>query len=62
MTNSVLILLMVVGLGVSMAPVAGGAAAQGDDKHPIVVLDTTAGEITLELDAEKAPVTVENFL
>ncbi len=39
-----------------------GAAAPGDAKHPIVVLDTTAGEIVLQLDAEKAPKTVANFL
>jgi peptidyl-prolyl cis-trans isomerase A (cyclophilin A) len=32
-----------------------------EDK-PIVVLDTTAGLITIELDPAKAPITVENFL
>jgi len=31
-------------------------------KNPVVRLETTMGDITLELDAEKAPVTVENFL
>jgi peptidyl-prolyl cis-trans isomerase B (cyclophilin B) len=31
-------------------------------KHPMVKLHTTLGVITLELDAEKAPVTVKNFL
>ncbi len=30
--------------------------------NPLVVLDTSMGEITLELDREKAPITVENFL
>jgi peptidyl-prolyl cis-trans isomerase A (cyclophilin A) len=30
--------------------------------HPVVVLDTTAGLITLELDRVKAPISVENFL
>jgi cyclophilin family peptidyl-prolyl cis-trans isomerase len=38
------------------------SAAQAEDKHPIVVLDTSLGPITLELDREKAPITVENFL
>ncbi len=33
-----------------------------DDLHPVVVLETTAGSIKLELDAEKAPQTVDNFL
>jgi len=32
------------------------------DPHPQVRLTTTMGEITVELDREKAPVTVENFL
>lgn len=30
--------------------------------RPVVVLKTSLGDIRLELDAEKAPVTVENFL
>lgn len=33
-----------------------------DSNHPIVVLTTNFGDITLELDAEKAPKTVENFV
>jgi len=46
---------------------AGGAAAQGgesaqDTLHPIVALDTSLGKITVQLDAEKAPLTVDNFL
>ena len=31
-------------------------------KHPMVKLTTNFGAITLELDAEKAPITVANFL
>jgi cyclophilin family peptidyl-prolyl cis-trans isomerase len=31
-------------------------------KNPIVVIETSEGDITLELNAEKAPATVENFL
>jgi cyclophilin family peptidyl-prolyl cis-trans isomerase len=30
--------------------------------HPVVLVETTMGNITLELDAEKAPLTVDNFL
>ena len=41
-----------------MAMMASGATAP----PPRVVLDTTAGEIVIELDAAKAPETVENFL
>jgi peptidyl-prolyl cis-trans isomerase A (cyclophilin A) len=37
-------------------------ARGADDDHPVVVLDTTVGPITVELDRAKAPVTVDNFL
>jgi peptidyl-prolyl cis-trans isomerase A (cyclophilin A) len=37
-------------------------SAQNDDKHPVVVLDTSFGPISIELDQEKAPITAENFL
>lgn len=33
-----------------------------DTKHPVVVIKSNMGVIEIELDAEKAPVTVENFL
>jgi len=32
------------------------------DKNPMVTLKTNLGDITLELDAEKAPISVKNFL
>ncbi len=38
------------------------ASAAGPADHPVVVLDTTFGPITIELDREKAPITVDNFL
>src|SRR6478672_9009095 len=31
-------------------------------KNPVVLIKTTAGDIKVELDAEKAPNTVKNFL
>lgn len=37
------------------------ATAAPDDK-PVVILDTTLGPITIELDRAKAPITVDNFL
>ncbi len=61
MSNS-LILILVLTLGAGVALGEGPVATQVDDKHPVVVLDTTAGEITIELDREKAPITVDNFL
>ncbi len=33
-----------------------------DRDHPVVVIDTSLGPITVRLDAQKAPLTVENFL
>lgn len=33
-----------------------------DHLHPIVALDTSLGKITVQLDAEKSPLTVDNFL
>jgi peptidyl-prolyl cis-trans isomerase A (cyclophilin A) len=33
-----------------------------DAKNPRVVIDTSLGKITIELNAEKAPITVKNFL
>src|SRR4051794_34537233 len=53
---------IVVGLGISASVSIHAAAAQGQDKHPAVVLETSVGNITIELDRERAPITVENFL
>ncbi|RMF99146.1 MAG: peptidyl-prolyl cis-trans isomerase [Gammaproteobacteria bacterium] len=39
---------------------SGGAALA--DRYPQVRIETTAGAFTVELDAERAPKTVENFL
>lgn len=53
-------LLALVGLsaGLALAQAPTGKAAPA----PRVVLSTSAGDITLELDAERAPKTVANFL
>ena len=37
-------------------------SAQDDDKKPVVVIDTSMGKITIELDQGEAPITVANFL
>ncbi len=50
--------LMVVGV-VAAASMPGTAALQ---QNPTVVIDTSMGKITAELFADKAPVTVKNFL
>lgn len=40
---------------------AATTAVAADDK-PVVVLDTSMGPITIELDRARAPITVDNFL
>jgi peptidyl-prolyl cis-trans isomerase A (cyclophilin A) len=49
-----------VGAFAIIAASAATAAAQG--KNPVVVIATSLGDITVELDAAKAPLSVENFL
>jgi cyclophilin family peptidyl-prolyl cis-trans isomerase len=43
-----------------LALLAGPACAA--DKNPVVVMETSMGTIKIELNAEKAPITVQNFL
>jgi len=40
----------------------GGLAADPLPAHPYIKLETSAGDITLELDGRRAPLTVSNFL
>jgi len=44
--------------GMTLAEEKGGETVE----KPIVVMTTSLGEIVIELDPEKAPITVENFL
>ena len=37
-------------------------SAIAEENHPLVLVKTNYGDITLELNAEKAPITVKNFL
>jgi len=59
MTYLIFGMAAVCGLGALMMTDASAAAA---DDHPQVVLETSKGPITLELDRAKAPITVDNFL
>lgn len=48
---------------VALSPPDAGVAAPGPDAVvPVVVVDTSLGELELELDPQRAPRTVENFL
>ena len=39
-----------------------GNLAKADETNPVVLMKTTDGDITIELFADKSPITVENFL
>ncbi|MDR3618119.1 MAG: peptidylprolyl isomerase [Paludisphaera borealis] len=53
---------LILGFGACLAFGGTPTFAEAAADKPQVVLDTTLGKITLELDPEKAPITVENFL
>jgi peptidyl-prolyl cis-trans isomerase A (cyclophilin A) len=53
---------MIVGLGMIAFMAPRAVSGEVDDKPPVVVLETSMGNISIELDKEKAPITVENFL
>ena len=45
-----------------LLPGCSQASEAAKEAKPVVILDTTEGAIKIELDSEKAPVSVENFL
>jgi cyclophilin family peptidyl-prolyl cis-trans isomerase len=51
----------VVVAAVLAVPAAGAGGAQTKEK-PVVVIETSVGDIVVELYPDKAPITVENFL
>jgi cyclophilin family peptidyl-prolyl cis-trans isomerase len=44
------------------SPASGDKAKSQESERPRVIIKTSVGEIVLELDRKRAPVTVENFL
>jgi len=54
-------LILAVGLMVGLI-LGAGSSARAERSHPLVKLETSMGDITLELYPDKAPVTVANFL
>jgi len=62
MLSKALLLTALAGASVVLMSDAASAAPQGDDDKPVVVIETTLGSITIELDRAKAPISVDNFL
>ena len=60
--STVLFLAALAGLSTLLMGDGASAFQAKDDDQPVVVLDTTAGPITLQLDRAKAPISVDNFL
>ena len=60
--TNVITLLSVVVLGLGASLSLSAVAGQGSAEKPVVVLDTSMGAITLELNPERAPISAENFL
>ncbi|HUI27654.1 MAG TPA: peptidylprolyl isomerase [Candidatus Kryptonia bacterium] len=48
--------------GVVCLSLAGTGAHAGEGKNPVVLMQTSLGDIKIELDEAKAPITVKNFL
>lgn len=57
--SSTLLLAVVLAAAIGAA---GMSEIQAKAENPVVVLQTTKGDITIELDADKAPESVKNFL
>src|SRR5574341_544389 len=46
----------------ALAIALASSAALAEGKNPMVLISTSMGDIKVELDQEKAPITVKNFL
>ena len=47
---------------VSVAMVASPSESEAGEENPVVLMETSLGNIRIELDQAKAPITVKNFL
>jgi len=54
--------LTLIAVFLSLAAACGGETEPTTESAPEVLIETTLGSITVELDAENAPISVENFL
>jgi cyclophilin family peptidyl-prolyl cis-trans isomerase len=54
--------LLFAGLSLCLLATAACSDANAETKNPVAVMDTSMGKIKVELFADKAPITVKNFL
>jgi cyclophilin family peptidyl-prolyl cis-trans isomerase len=54
--------LLFAGLSLCLLATAACSDANAETKNPVIVMDTSMGKIKIELFADKAPITVKNFL
>jgi peptidyl-prolyl cis-trans isomerase A (cyclophilin A) len=57
-----LLFALLAGSFLALASCAEEKSAAADKKAPVVVMETSLGTVKIQLDAEKAPITVKNFL
>ena len=57
-----LIAAFAIGLCVGLQPAFSGEKRMTSETNPIVIMETSEGVVKIELNSDKAPVTVENFL
>ena len=62
MSKAVWTMLLVGAVVMAAAPAYAQGAKPAAKEKPVVVIETSVGDITVELDAAKAPISVENFL
>src|SRR4030067_3169312 len=55
----VTILSFIIAVSMMMMVVSGDAEAE--DKNPVVLMETSAGNIKIELDQKNAPISAKNF-
>lgn len=60
--NRVRLVALVLGLLALLGGTLSHGQAGGKKRNPVVLMETNHGNITIELFADKAPITVQNFL
>lgn len=62
MLRALYISLFIISMSVTAKPKDDGSQIQADNFYPRVKIETSMGDITVELDRSRAPIAVNNFL